>query len=243
MIMDRSEFFDILFVLASVLSTLMALFVVTYTLYRNKIKKRDSLNVPHLSYQRELLENSVYKSVEELTKDSINFLDTNHLILDASNNNNLKSNKDVPNLSYFNDLGIVGDEFIVKDRQIICLMPFNNKYSSLYDTIKTCCKFNGYDCMRTDEEKIESNVNLRKYIVTKIIQAQIVVAVLDGRNPNVLYEVGIAHAIGKLVILLVKRDKSNDLPENLKGNRLLIYKSENDLFEQLSGTLNSVEYA
>ena len=77
----------------------------------------------------------------------------------------------------------------------------------------------------------------------KIIQAQFVIAVLDGRNPNVLYEVGIAHAIGKLVILLVKREKSNDLPENLKGNRLLIYKNEDDLFDQLSLTLSSIEYA
>lgn len=241
--MDKSEFYNILFLLASVLSTLMALFVLSYTLYKNKIKKRDSLQLPHLSYQRELLENNVYKSVEELTKDSINFADTNHLLLDASNNDDLKTNKEVPNLSYFNDLGIVGEDFFVRDRQITCLMPFNNKYSSLYDTIKTCCKFNGYNCMRTDEEKIENNVNLRKFIVTKIIQAQVVVAVLDGRNPNVLYEVGIAHAVGKLVILLVKRDKSNDLPENLKGNRLLIYKNEEDLFEQLSSTLTSVEYA
>lgn len=54
---------------------------------------------------------------------------------------------------------------------------------------------------------------------------------------------GIAHAIGKLVILLVKRDKSNELPENLKGNRLLIYKNDDDLFEQLSGILTSLEYA
>ena len=83
----------------------------------------------------------------------------------------------------------------------------------------------------------------RKFIVTKIIQAQVIVAVLDGRNPNVLYEVGIAHAIGKLVILLVKRDKSNDLPENLKGNRLLIYKNDEDLFEQLGNTLTSIVYA
>lgn len=229
--------------MASVLSMLLSLFIISYVIYKNKIRKRDKLTAPHLSYQRELLENDVYKSVEELTKDSINFADTNHLLLDASNNDELKSNKEVPNLSYFIDLGIVGDEFVVQDRQITCLMPFNNKYNSLYDTIKTCCTFNGYNCMRTDEEKIESNVNLRKFIVTKIIQAQVVIAVLDGRNPNVLYEVGIAHAIGKLVILLVKRDKSNDLPENLKGNRLLIYKNDEDLFEQLGNTLTSIIYA
>lgn len=229
--------------MASLMSMLLSFFIISYVLYKGKIKKRDRQTSPHLSYQRELLENKVYESVEELTKDSITFADTNHLLLDASNNNKLKTNRQVPNLSYFIDLGIVEEEFAVQDKQITCLMPFNNKYNSLYDTIKTCCIFNGYSCMRTDEEKVENNVNLRKYIVTKIIQAQVVVAVLDGRNPNVLYEVGIAHAIGKLVILLVKRDKTNDLPENLKGNRLLIYKNEEDLFDQLSTTLTSIEYA
>ena len=241
--MGEFHFLEILSLISIIVSVIAMVFIYQFQKLSRNIIDREQSNDVYIGFQREKLENSIYKGVEDLTKDPVIFSDTNHLILDASNNNNLKSNKDVPNLTYFNDLGIAGDEFLVRDRQITCLMPFNNKYSSLYDTIKACCKFNGYNCMRTDEERIESNVNLRKYIVTKIIQAQVVVAVLDGRNPNVLYEVGIAHAIGKLVILVVKRDKSNDLPENLKGNRLLIYKNEDDLFEQLSSTLNSVEYA
>lgn len=229
--------------MASVLSMLLSIFIITYALYRGKIKKRDRQITPHLSYQRELLENNVYSRVEDLTRDTLNFMDTNHLMLDASANNKLTSEKIVPNMSYFDDLGIKGADFVVEDKLVTCLMPFNNKYNSLYGAIKHTCHYNGFNCKRTDEEKIESNANLRKYIVSMIVHAQVVVAVLDGRNPNVLYEVGIAHAIGKLVILLVKRDKSNDLPENLKGNRLLIYKNEDDLFDQLSTTLTSIEYA
>ena len=223
--MGNYHFLEILSLISIIVSVMAIVFIYQFNKLSRSIIDREQSKSVYIGFQREKLENSIYKGVEDLTKDPVIFSDTNHLILDASNNNNLKSNREVPNLSYFNDLGIIDDEFVVQDRQI------------------TCFKFNGYDCMRTDEEKIESNVNLRKYIVTKIIQAQLVVAVLDGRNPNVLYEVGIAHAIGKLVILVVKRDKSNDLPENLKGNRLLIYKNENDLFEQLSSTLNSVEYA
>lgn len=240
--MEFSEFSSILVLVASALSVLMSLFVASYILYKQKVKKRDSLSKPHLSLQRELLENSVYKSVDELTKDPLNFMDTNHLILDASSNNRLKSDSIVPNRSYFDDLGINKDEFVVEEKLVLCLMPFNNKYNTLYTTIKDSCSKNGFLCRRTDEEKIETNSNLRKYIVRMIIHAQVVVAVLDGRNPNVLYEVGIAHAIGKLVILVVKRDKSSELPENLKGNRLLIYKNEDDLFDQLCKTLTQVEY-
>ena len=220
--MELSELFNALVLIASVLSMLLSFFVISYIIYRNKVRKRDNQKMPHLSYQRELLEKNVYKDVEELTKDSLNFMDTNHLILDASANKKMKSERDVPNMSYFDDLGISKKDFYVEDMLVTCLMPFNNRYNSLYSTIKHTCSYNGFTCKRTDEEKIENNANLRKYIVSMIVRAQVVVAVLDGRNPNVLYEVGIAHAIGKLVILLVKRDKSNDLPENLKGNRLLL---------------------
>lgn len=207
-----------------------------------KILDREKSEFMKMNLQRERLEYAIYKGVEDLTKDPVIFRDSNHLLLDASNNNELKSKKEVPNFSYFDDLGITRDDFTIMEKSIVCLMPFNTKYDDLYLTIKQGCRSNNFNCLRTDEERIENSSNLRKYIVLKIIQSQVVIAVLDGRNPNVLYEVGIAHAIGKLVILLVKREKSNELPENLKGNRLLIYKDFEDLQQQLSATLTQIEY-
>lgn len=239
--MNNFLFFEILSVITALMSILAVVFLYQFRKLNKKILEREKDTVK-MSLQREKLENIIYNGVDDLTKDPIIFSDSNHLLLDASNNNELKSKKEVPNLSYFEDLGISRDDFSIIEKFIICLMPFNTKYDTLYSTIKQGCKFNGFNCLRTDEEKIENSANLRKYIVSKIIQAQVVIAVLDGRNPNVLYEVGIAHAIGKLVILLVKRDKSNELPENLKGNRLLIYKDFDDLFQQLSTTLTQIEY-
>lgn len=239
--MEFSEIHIVVLFLVVFLFTILCLIYYYIRKLESKIEvyNRDNL----LKYQRSRLEDKVYDATDKLVLDDQHFADANHLLLDASKNNELKSKREVPNYSYFNDLGILENDFEVKDKFVTCLMPFNSKYNTLYDTIKHGCKFNGFTCIRTDEEKIENNSNLRKYIVMKIIQAQFVIAVLDGRNPNVLYEVGIAHAIGKLVILLVKREKSNDLPENLKGNRLLIYKNEDDLFDQLSSTLSSIEYA
>lgn len=241
--MNNIGTFELFCLIISLLAMAIMMFMYQFHKLKKLILLRQNEEGVKISLQRERLEDTIYKGVESLTKDSINFMDTNHLLLDASNNDELKSKKEVPNYTYFNDLGIEKNNFEVLDKQITCLMPFNRKYDSLYAAINNCCAYNGYNCKRTDEEKIENNANLRKYIVNRIIQSQIVIAVLDGRNPNVFYEVGIAHAIGKLVILLVKRDKSDELPENLKGNRLLIYRNEDDLFTQLSQTLTSVEYA
>lgn len=233
------EIFSIVITIVSILGTI---FLYQFRKLNKLIIERDKEKSVKMSLQREKLENVIYNNVDDLTKDAVIFSDSNHLLLDASNNNELKSKKEVPNYSYFEDLGISREEYTIVEKSIICLMPFNTKYDNLYSTIKQGCMYNGFNCLRTDEEKIDNNANLRKYIVSKIIQAQVVIAVLDGRNPNVLYEVGIAHAIGKLVILLVKREKSNELPENLKGNRLLIYKDFDDLFQQLSLTLTQIEY-
>lgn len=234
---------DTIILFALILQFIVAVMLILLSIKRleKKIEKHDSVSL--IKYQREQMENRIYDATEKLMADTIHFSDTNHLLLDASTSNSLEVKREVPNYSYFSDLGIMSPEFDVKDKTILCLMPFNSKYNTLYSTIKHSCNYCGYECLRTDDEKLENNVNLRRYIITRIIQAQAVVAVLDGRNPNVMYEIGIAHAIGKLVILLVKREKSSDLPENLKGNRLLIYRSEDDLHTQLTTTLTSVKYA
>ena len=215
--------------------------LITIKRLERRILIHDETNL--IKYQREQLENKIYTATEQLVSDPIHFADTNHLILDASNGNSLDVKTDIPNLNYFSELGIVEKDYKIFDKRILCLMPFNNKYKSLYSTIRHASTFCGYECKRTDDEKLENNVNLRRYIITQIIQAQLIVAVLDGRNPNVMYEIGISHAIGKLVLLLVKREKKSDLPENLNGNRLLIYNSEDELFNLLTKTLAGVKYA
>jgi len=63
------------------------------------------------------------------------------------------------------------------------------------------------------------------------------VADLTGRNPNVYYEVGVAHAFGKDVILISQSDE--DLPFDLQNMRIIIYHkgSINILRDKLEKTL------
>jgi hypothetical protein len=53
----------------------------------------------------------------------------------------------------------------------------------------------------------------------------LVVAELSGRNPNVMYEIGLAHAIGKPIILLTRNQE--DVPFDLKALRYLFYDINN----------------
>jgi len=55
----------------------------------------------------------------------------------------------------------------------------------------------------------------------QVRKAPVLVADLTGRNPNVFYELGLAHAIGKPVVLLSKT--TEDIPFDLQGTRTIIY--------------------
>lgn len=81
--------------------------------------------------------------------------------------------------------------------------------------------------------------------ITKSIQkARLIIADLTSRNPNVFYEVGIAHALNKQVLLMTQ--SIDDVPFDLRHRRALVYeysprgckKLEKDLYENLRDMLN-----
>ena len=53
-------------------------------------------------------------------------------------------------------------------------------------------------------------------------EAGILIAELTGRNPNVFYETGIAHSVGKEVILITQ--SMDDVPFDLKHLRCTVYE-------------------
>ena len=55
-----------------------------------------------------------------------------------------------------------------------------------------------------------------------ICASQIVIADCTGRNPNVFYEIGVAHTVGKPVILLTQIVE--DVPFDLRHIRFIKYE-------------------
>ena len=59
-------------------------------------------------------------------------------------------------------------------------------------------------------------------IWSAIALSEIVIADCTGRNPNVFYEIGLAHAIGVPVILITR--SSDDVPFDLRQRRYIHYE-------------------
>ena len=75
-------------------------------------------------------------------------------------------------------------------------MPFEDNLTRIYDTIvKPAVNSKGLECRRANDYK--TNKEIMKDIWNGICHSQLVVAEMTGFNPNVMYELGISHTVGK----------------------------------------------
>lgn len=114
-----------------------------------------------------------------------------------------------------------GFEFIHErdDKLVAVMMPFGADFRDVYDTIKGAAKAAGLRCKRADDIW-EDDVVIQD-VVNLICRARIVVCDLSGRNPNVFYEMGIAHSLGKDVVMLTQ--SKDDVPFDVQARRYLKY--------------------
>jgi len=94
-----------------------------------------------------------------------------------------------------------GGEFTLAPNLCFVLMPFEENIRPIYDDhIRPVVESEGISCLRADE--VVGTRQITWDIWEKINRARFLIADLTGKNPNVFYEVGVAHAIGKEVILI-----------------------------------------
>lgn len=106
---------------------------------------------------------------------------------------------------------------------VFCIMPFNDE---LYDTylfgIKETLNAVGFNCLRIDERIF--NDSIIEKIKESIMTSDYLIADLTNSNPNVFYEVGFAHAMGKNVILIA--NSTDDLKFDLQHMKTIIYNGK-----------------
>ena len=100
------------------------------------------------------------------------------------------------------------------------LMPFDKAFDDIYKFgIQAAAAESGVVAERVDEQKFTESILDRIY--RQIEVADMIVADMSGRNPNVFYEAGIAHTLGRPVIPIAQN--INDLPFDLRHHRAIPY--------------------
>lgn len=104
---------------------------------------------------------------------------------------------------------------------IFVLMPFHESFSPVYDDhITKVCKSQGFTAKRADD--IFGSSNIIDDIWQLIANSKIIVADCTGKNPNVFYELGIAHTLGKNVIIITQ--SPDDIPFDIRHIRYIKYE-------------------
>lgn len=224
--------------IAIAVSLFSAIYIVLSVRLWKKTQKKSSDHV-EISGQRERIEGRIYALNELLLSDVNRLYDSNRLLLEFTDKD-LSVNNHIPNYSFFENFGIDMSDVQVEEKTVFCLMPFNRKFDKIYNAVKLGCKDADYGCYRSDEPFNPGNV-LRQ-ILKMMTTAEVIVAVLDGKNPNVFYEIGIAHSIGKTVILVGNMANPDDISFDLKSERLLLYSSPKDLQNKLTASLKNIHH-
>lgn len=99
--------------------------------------------------------------------------------------------------------------------KLCILIPYDKKYQPIKEAIKTVSKETGVKlsfAKKTYKNTI-LNINIS---YSEIMSSDLVVADTSIPSPSVFYEIGLAHAIGKPVVLL-SQEKTPDIPLDLRG--------------------------
>lgn len=107
----------------------------------------------------------------------------------------------------------------ITPNQAFLIMPFQEEWSDDVSTIvREVLASLDIRVIRADEMHGE---NVMEDVWTAILSSQFVIADVTGRNPNVYYELGIAHTLGKKVILLTQ--SASDIPFDTRHLRHIVY--------------------
>jgi hypothetical protein len=112
----------------------------------------------------------------------------------------------------------------IDEKLCFVLMPFYEPFDTLYrEVIKPAVTDTDLYPRRADE--IYSVHPFMTDIWGRIWKSRVVVAELTGRNPNVMYELGLCHAIDVPTILIAQT--VDDIPSDFRHVRCIIYDRDN----------------
>ncbi|WP_425082175.1 hypothetical protein [Ruegeria arenilitoris] len=202
----------------------------------------------HASYEKPRLE--IEQRLNELNRALVRseeqFARVNHLLLSgqgvesSSSVDNKKKFEVTYDTKNFLDTVRIDRKKIQVDKNLVfVLTPFQPSERGVFSAIASTLEGQGLRVIRGDEEAISGDI--LSHIVENILKARLIIANIDGRNPNVMYELGIAHALGKEVIIVASSDET--FPFDLQSRRILIYKNETDLKEKLSREIISKAFS
>lgn len=124
-----------------------------------------------------------------------------------------------------------------KGKLCFVIMPFEANFRRLYENhIKPVFEKNGFKIMKADDIYTLTSIpdDIRNYIEN----SDLVLADITNKNPNVLYELGLAHGMKKETVILTQKEE--DIASDLKHLRYFKYDDDERGWKSLRDCLDKV---
>jgi hypothetical protein len=131
--------------------------------------------------------------------------------------------------SFLRASGVEPDDIQIDKSLVFILTPFHPEFDESFAAIASVCTELGLRALRGDEEYIAGEIF--PHILRLIVKARIIIANIESRNPNVFYELGLAHALGKTTILVAEASK--EIPFDIRAKKLILFDSLENLKQKL----------
>jgi hypothetical protein len=225
----------------------VALFSIILSLYTfiwmNKERKKQSEMIKEIEIHSKVtgirydLERQLEAINKKLLSSEDRWQDINHLILAGQNSINTKHiNTKLDSFSFLEKSGVDMAEIRIEKDLIFYLTPFHIENDS-YFSVKNACDNMGLRLKRGDEIYLEKK-QIFSNILENIVKSRLIIVNIEGRNPNVFYELGIAHALNKPTILISSDIKK--VPFDLQSQYIVLYSGNKDLEIKIQRALSDV---
>jgi nucleoside 2-deoxyribosyltransferase len=114
---------------------------------------------------------------------------------------------------------------VISETSCVVIIPFADAFVPVRRTVVNLLKRMDVRAMTVEHHpglpgSIAPDPNTRA-----IQKADLIIADITGSDPNVMYEVGFAHALKKPVLLIV-RSGAKEVPFDLRGELFFVYESD-----------------
>ena len=128
-----------------------------------------------------------------------------------------------------------GRDFLIDDDLCFILMPFDEPFDTIYKNYIKPTVEQKFRIIRADT--IFKSSEIIEDIWEHINKAKFIIADVTGKNPNVFYELGIAHTVGKEVFIITQT--KDDVPFDVQHRRYFEYSDDKDGLKKLQNDLEN----
>lgn len=165
----------------------------------------------------------------QLTRNHAQFDEMNHLVIDGQKHINSLADSPIDSQRFLSSLGITQSKIQLDKNLVFVLTPFHPSERRTYSAILEAFSPFGVRVVRGDEEYAAGDI--LSHIIKQLVEARLVIANVSTRNANVFYEMGIAHALGKDVVMI--SNTKSEIPFDIASRRIIFYEDQSELIEKL----------